>query len=68
VHCEVVENSKVRFRDRITSLSDAAASALQELGYKSTSVSGSDYWMYDNKTLDEYRVEREQMNEAADEQ
>jgi len=33
--------------------------ALQDMGYKSTSVSGSDYWMFDGELLDERRVRLE---------
>ena len=36
-------------------LSDAALSALHQLGYKASRTSGCDYWVYKEKTLDEIR-------------
>jgi hypothetical protein len=41
------------------SLSASALDALHKLGYKSTAASGSDYWMYEGKTLDEIRIAKE---------
>lgn len=34
------------------------------IGYKSSAVSGSDYWMYDGKTLDEIRIAMEAEQES----
>lgn len=47
------------FEGELISLSGAALKARQERGYKSTSVSGSDYWMYDGELLDEQRIRLE---------
>ena len=42
------------------SLSASALAALHKLGgYTLETVSGSDYWMYEGKTLDDIRVARE---------
>lgn len=61
----VTHGNKVIYKDEVMSLSAAALSALQSLGYKATSVSGSDYWMYEGETLDErrIRIESEQFDE-----
>lgn len=56
---KVLDGGKVCYKNEILSLSAAALKALQELGYKSTSVSGSDYWMFDGELLDERRVRLE---------
>jgi hypothetical protein len=59
VYATVVEGNKVQYEGQIMSLSAAALTALHKLGYKSPAASGSDYWMYDGKTLDEVRMDRE---------
>lgn len=59
VYAVVVEGNKVDYEGQIMSLSAAALAALHKLGYKSPAASGSDYWMYDGKTLDEIRVAKE---------
>jgi hypothetical protein len=65
VQAVVVSGNRVNYEGQTMSLSASAASALQSLGYKSTAVSGSDYWMYDGKTLDEIRVAKEAEEESA---
>lgn len=55
----VTDNGKVDFQGEIMSLSAAALKALQQLGYKTTAASGSDYWMFDGETLDERRIRME---------
>jgi hypothetical protein len=59
VYATVVEGNKVQYEGQIMSLSAAALTALHKLGYKSPAASGSDYWTYDGKTLDEVRMARE---------
>lgn len=59
VKATVLEGNKVSYQDEIMSLSGAAARALQENGYTSKSVSGSEYWMFDGELLDERRVRLE---------
>lgn len=59
VHATVVSGNRVEYDGETMSLSKAALSALHKLGYTTPAVSGSDYWMYDGKTLDEIRVEKE---------
>jgi hypothetical protein len=46
------------------SLSASASAALHKLGYTSPAASGSDYWMYEGKTLDEIRVAKESEQES----
>lgn len=57
--CEVVDSQKVRYREELMSLSQAALSAIHELGYSWKAVSGPEYWEYDGQTLDELRREIE---------
>jgi hypothetical protein len=59
VHATVVSGNRVEYNGETMSLSRAALSALHKLGYKTPSASGSDYWMFDGKTLDEIRVDKE---------
>lgn len=61
----VLDGGKVSLKGETMSLSGAALKALQDMGYKSTSVSGSDYWMFDGELLDERRVRLETKQFAA---
>ncbi|WP_319025700.1 GIY-YIG nuclease family protein [Acidithiobacillus caldus] len=51
----VLPGNKVDYRGETCSLSGAALKALEQLGYQSKAVSGSQYWMFDGETLDERR-------------
>lgn len=55
----VLDGNKISYQGEILSLSAAALKALQEMGYRSTSVSGSDYWMFEGELLDERRIRLE---------
>jgi len=55
----VVPDGKLNLDGEIMSLSSAALKVLQSMGYKSTSVSGTDNWMFDGKLLDERRRQME---------
>lgn len=55
----VLEGNKISYQGEILSLSAAALKALHEMGYRSTSVSGSDYWMFEGELLDERRIRLE---------
>jgi hypothetical protein len=60
VICQTVDDvNKVNFKGDVTSLTDAALQALNELGYKWESVSGPWEWTYEGKRLDEIRREIE---------
>jgi hypothetical protein len=64
VHATVVDGNQVDYEGEIMSLSASALAALHKLGYTSEAVSGSDYWMYEGKTLDEIRVSKEAEHET----
>lgn len=65
VHATVVSGNKVEYEGQIMSLSASALAALHKLGgYTLEAASGSDYWMYEGKTLDEIRIAREADNEG----
>jgi hypothetical protein len=64
----LADGKKVSYKGEELSLSAAALKALQAMGYKSTSVSGSDYWMFEEELLSERRARFEDMqfeNQAA---
>ena len=63
VHATVISSNRVQYDGQEMSLSGAALAALRKLGYKTPAASGSDYWMYDGKTLDEIRTARENISE-----
>jgi hypothetical protein len=51
VTCTVIANGKVKFDGEVMSPSAAALIALQRVGYNWSSVSGTDYWVFDGETL-----------------
>jgi len=55
IKAKVLENNKIEFRGKTTSLSE---SAQKLLGYK-RGVAGTLYWMYEDETLDERRQRME---------
>ena len=59
ITCEVHDDKKVKFRDKITSLSDAADIVLREMGYDWSAAQGPIWWSYQGKRLSELRRERE---------
>ena len=59
VHATVVNGNRVEYEGQIMSLSASALAALHKLNYTSSAASGSDYWMYEGKTLDEIRIAKE---------
>ena len=59
ITCEVHDDRKVKFRDKITSLSDAADIVLKEMGYDWSAAQGPIWWSYQGKSLSELRRERE---------
>ena len=59
ITCEVHDDRKVKFRDKITSLSDAADIILREMGYDWSAAQGPIWWSYQGKSLSELRRERE---------
>ena len=59
ITCEVYDERQVKFRDKITSLSNSALIVLNEMGYESTSVQGAMCWCYKEKSLLDLRNERD---------
>jgi hypothetical protein len=57
--CEVIDNNRVKYKDKIMSLSAAALKALKEVGYNWKSAQGAAHWLYKGKTLKERREEFE---------
>lgn len=63
---EVLPDNKVRMNEQELTLSRAAITCLQEMGYKTTHASGSQYWMFEGESLDErrQRLEEEKFEEG----
>ena len=59
ITCEVHDDTKIKFRDKITSLSNAAEIILKEMGYDWSAYQGPRWWMYEGKNLRDIRRERE---------
>ena len=59
ITCEIHDDTKVKFREKITSLSDAADIVLKDMGYDWASVQGPIWWSYNGKTMSELRREFE---------
>jgi hypothetical protein len=59
ITCEVVDETQVRFRDDITSLSKSADIVLKEMGYEWTAVRGTIWWCLNGETLHNLRLQQE---------
>jgi hypothetical protein len=59
ITCEVHDDTKVKFRNEITSISNAADIVLREMGYDWAAVQGPIWWSYQEKTLRDLRREFE---------
>jgi len=59
ITCEVHDDTKIKFRDKITSLSSAAEIILKEMGYDWSAYQGPRWWMYEGKNLRDIRRESE---------
>ena len=59
ITCEVYDNTKIKFRDKITSLSNAAEIILREMGYDWSAYQGPRWWMFEGKNLRDIRREIE---------
>lgn len=55
VVCTVIDNTRVLFQNQPMSLSKAALQALHQMGFTWKAVSGSEYWEFQGRTLDEMR-------------
>jgi hypothetical protein len=61
----VAENNKIIYAGETTSLSAAALKIMNEMGYKTPAVSGSEHWMFEGELLDDrrQRIEEEQFDQ-----
>ena len=59
ITCEVYDDSQVKFRDKVTSLSDAAYIVLKEMGYDWSGVRGPSWWLYKGTSLSDLRNEKD---------
>ena len=59
ITCEVVDETQVRFRDEVMSLSRSADIVLREMGYEWTAVRGTIWWCLKGETLHELRMQSE---------
>ena len=59
ITCEVYDNTKIKFRDKITSLSNAAEIILKEMGYDWSAYQGPQWRMFEGKNLRDIRREFE---------
>ena len=60
ITCEVVNDTKVKFRDEVTSLSKSANTVIEEMGYDwGGKIHGPAFWCYRGKSLADLRIENE---------
>jgi hypothetical protein len=59
VTCTVVADGRVQYEGQTMSPSAAALIALRKMGYQWSSVSGNDYWQYEDETLAARRLRLE---------
>ncbi len=59
ITCEVVDDTKVKFRGQTTSLSASANTILREMGYDWEQAHGPRFWIYQGKSLRDLRYENE---------
>ena len=60
ITCEVISNSKVKFRNETHSLSSAGVIAIQECGYKWNKIAGPRFWLYEGETCRSLRDKLEE--------
>ena len=59
ITCEVIDDSKIKFRGEVTSLSASANTVLHEMGYDWEQAHGPKFWMHQGKSLRDLRFEKE---------
>ena len=59
ITCEVIDDSKIKFRGEVTSLSASANIVLHEMGYDWEQAHGPKFWMHQGKSLRDLRFEKE---------
>jgi hypothetical protein len=60
----VIDDKKIRFRDRETSLSAAALELVHEFGYSWKQIAGPQWWLYEGMTVSELRNKAEETNDG----
>jgi len=63
ITCQVVNDGKVDFEGKVMSPSASALIAVKRLGYNWATVSGSDYWKFEDQTLTALRLRIEDEQE-----
>ncbi len=51
ITCVVIDHKKVEFEGETTSLTAAALTIVNRMGYTWTKIAGPQYWEYDSETL-----------------
>jgi hypothetical protein len=51
----VIDDKRIRFREKETSLSSAALEIVHEMGYTWKQIAGPQWWLYEGTTLSELR-------------
>ena len=59
ITCEVAENNKVKFRNKIVALSACAYEVIIEMGYDWKTINGASFWCYKGKSLRDLYLEKE---------
>ena len=60
ITCEVISNSKVKFKDKTHSLSSAGVLAIKECGYNWNRIAGPMFWLYEGETCRSIRDKLEE--------
>ena len=59
ITCEVIDETKIKFRGEVTSLSASANKVLSEMGQDWEQAHGPRFWMHQGKSLRDLRYEKE---------
>jgi len=59
ITCEVYDETRIKFKEKITSLTSATQEILVKMGYDWQAIQGPRFWTYKGKTLTDLRDERE---------
>jgi hypothetical protein len=62
----VIDDKRIKFRDKETSLSSAALEIVHEMGYTWKQIAGPQWWLYEGVTLSELRNLTEHDDEDSD--
>jgi hypothetical protein len=67
---QVLDDTRIDYQGAVTSLSASALAILSEMGYKATTVPGTDYWLFEGETLSNRRnrIEASAANDDTDDE